>query len=79
MLIFSDKQIEDNRGNAIRTMLKTLQLLCSSDLESLGNAILPIVTKVKPSKKKDVDEEWDDDDLLDLVIKKVNIRDNLNK
>lgn len=49
-------QITNNRGIGVREQIKSLQKICSADISSMVDALIPVLTKCNPKKKTDVEE-----------------------
>ena len=52
---FTQVAIKDGRGSHIRDLLRTIQHVCSQELNTVIEAIQPVMTQIKPDEDNDVD------------------------
>lgn len=48
-------QVTESRGQGARRQLQAIQHMCNADLDLLGEAILPVLTKCKPGDDIDIE------------------------
>lgn len=57
LLTITMNEITNNRGQAVRELVNVLNVMCPSELSSLRDAVIPVLTKSKPGDQDvDIDE-----------------------